>query len=430
MSCTSGYNQTNQTCSQTADQGYSQCTQTQDQGYSQCTQTQDQGYSQCTQTQDQGYSQCTQQADQGYNACSSWGWFSFVCNWVSNIVCVASTWISNIVCVTSTWISNIVCVASTWISNIVCVASTWISNVVCVAWNVVTTFICVAWDVVTSIINVIVETLGSIVSVILNAIAFVVLAFFEIPYVGRFLSWVWNGILSIANFFAGLGDTILGWVGIRPEKRLYLLVINQQDERGNPVATEGDLIAGIATAIQVFRDQANVRVLPVKLFNYKTAASGNEQASDDYISNATSPSTADTLDVNCGSSDLADDIGVAGADFQNMLLTMGFWTGWRRLTGYGAPLCAFSVRSFSGTSDGCSLGPLTDYVMVNFANASVPDTGGVFGKDSILPHELGHACNLFHVGAPNLMASSDPRAINLDAWQIALLRASRHVAYF
>jgi hypothetical protein len=49
---------------------------------------------------------------------------------------------------------------------------------------------------------------------------------------------------------------------------------------------------------------------------------------------------------------------------------------------------------------------------------------------AILPHEMGHACNLWHVDPSNLMAPSDPRAINSDWWRIALLRVSCHVTYF
>lgn len=375
-----------------------------------CLKSRDDGYNQCSRSEDDGYNSCEQSADEGYNSCDSWGIFSFICD----------GW---------TWISNIVCVAWTWISNVVCVAWTWISHIVCLLWSYASALVCGAVDVLAAITNVVATTIEGIVSVVLNALAWVVLFVFQIPVIGRFVNWIWNAALSVAYAVFSAFDVVAALLGILPEKRLRLLVINQEDENGNAIATEADLLAAINLAIRVYREQVNVRVLPVKLFNYRTPFSGDEQASDDYISNVTSKGGASTLDVDCGGGDLTADLGAPGADFQDIMLANGFWTSFRRLIGYGAPICAFAVRKFTGNSDGCSLGPLTDYIMVNFTNSSGPDAPPAFSKDSILPHEMGHCCGLFHVGAPNLMAPSDPRSINLDSWQIAAIRASRHVTY-
>lgn len=361
-------------------------------GYNQTTQ-------QCSQTQDQGYNQCSQTADQGYNSCNSWGWFSWLCDgWV-------------------------------WISNIVCVAWTWISNIVCIAWAAVTVFICVLWDVFTTVVAFVARTLGSILGAILNGIALIAQLAFAIPGLGRVLQGIWNALLTVIWAAAGILDTIAGLLGIRPEKHLYLVVMNQKDEKGNPIASEADMLASIALAIQAYRDDANIRVLPVKLFDYTTPASGNQQASDDYIVNLPSNSTAETLDVNCGTADFTANLGFAGAQFQNLMTLNSFWTNWQRLIGYGAPIIAFSVRSFTGSTDGCSLGPLTDYIMVNFAGAAT-NSQKEPRSSSILPHEMGHACDLWHVDPSNLMQPDDPRTTNLNWWQIALIRSSRHVTYF
>jgi hypothetical protein len=363
-------------------------------GYNQTTQ-------QCTQTKDEGYNQCSQTADQGYNQCSGWGFFSFLCD---------------------AWV---------WVSNIVCVAWTWVSNIVCVVWAAITVFVCVVWDVISTIVLVIVHTIVSILSPILNAIALIIQFFFAIPILGRILNAIWNIILTIVNFVVGIVDTIAGLLGIRPEKHLYLVVMNQKDENGNPIASDADMLASIALTIQAYRDDANVRVLPFKEFDYTTPASKEEQASDDYIVNLSSNSTAETLDVDCGLSDFTANLGFAGSQFQNMMNLSSFWTNWQRLIGYGAPIFAFSVRSFSGSSDGCSMGPLTDYVLVEFTGAATDTvTGQPANSSSILPHEMGHACNLWHVDPANLMQPDNPRATNLSWWQIALVRASRHVTYF
>lgn len=382
MGCIDGYNETSKTCSETADEGYNNCSQT---------------------------------ADEGYNNCQS-SYYN-ECHWYSPWNCIAG------------WF----CSAWTWISNVVCVGWTWISNVVCVAWNIVTTFVCVLWDVVTTIVNVFVTTIESILAPILNAFALVIQFIFAIPIIGRFLSWIWNGITAIIYGVGSIIDVAAWLVGIRPEKRLLLAVFNQLDERRNPVATDQDILAAVQRMIDVFREEANVRVLPVKLFNYRTPASDDQQASNDYIVAISQTGTPQRLDVSCGGANAASDLGFEGSDFQVILTLSGFWSNWRRLIGYGAPLCAFSVRSFTGSSDGCSNGPLDDFVLVNFTGAAADigiPTNGIAGKSTILPHESGHACNLWHVDPSNLMQPNDPRATRLATGQILLLRMSRHVTYF
>ena len=94
-----------------------------------------------------------------------------------------------------------------------------------------------------------------------------------------------------------------------------------------------------------------------------------------------------------------------------------FHATFRRISGYGAPLMVFVVEDLAGFG-GCSLGWLSDYVTVK--TNSLKTTA----------HELGHACNLLHQkDAHNLMHPSSMRLepVTLTAWQIAVLRASRHV---
>jgi phage-related protein len=91
--------------------------------------------------------------------------------------------------------------------------------------------------VVTTLVNAILVTIESILGPILNAIALVIQFIFAIPILGRFLSWVWNIVTAVVYGVASVVDAI-GWlIGIRPEKRLLLLVLNQLDEQRRPVAT-------------------------------------------------------------------------------------------------------------------------------------------------------------------------------------------------
>jgi hypothetical protein len=202
-----------------------------------CLKTKDDGYNKCSQTQENGYSSCSQTSDEGYNSCDSWDPFSFVCD------------------------------AWTWVSNIVCVAWTWISNVVCVAWSYSSAALGFV-DVLSTIVNAVVTTIEGIVSVVLNALAWVVLFVFQIPIIGRLINWIWNVALTVVYTMISAVDVVGTFLGIMPEKRLLLLVMNQEDESSHIIASEKDMLAAINLAIQVYRDQANIRVLPVRLFNY------------------------------------------------------------------------------------------------------------------------------------------------------------------
>jgi hypothetical protein len=357
----------------------------------------------CDKSEDDGYSQCSQKKDEGYNSCDGWGFFSFLCD---------------------AWV---------WVSNIVCVAWTWVSHFVCVAWSIVTLFVCTLWIVITTVVIYVVQTIVGVLSPILNFLGLLVQLIFAIPGLGRFLNAIWNIILTIVYGILGIVDAI-GWlVGIRPEKHLYLVVMSQKDEKGNFVASDADIVASIALAIQTYKDDANIRVQPFKVFDYTNPFSAGEQASDpDFINHMSSNSAGAMLDVDCGLTDLTNDLGFSGGQFQYAMTLSSFWNNWQRLIGYGAPIFAFSVRSFTGTSTGCSLGPLDDYVLVEFTGSSTdnPSGGSPYYLESALPHEMGHACNLGHVDPSNLMQPSDPRTTNLSWWQILLVRASRHATYF
>ena len=79
---------------------------------------------------------------------------------------------------------------------------------------------------------------------------------------------------------------------------------------------------------------------------------------------------------------------------------------------------AVAVKSVEGGKlAGCSLGPLTDYVTVR-ADQPV-----------CLAHELGHACSLLHTQAAANLMNPTCGGVHLSRWQVAVLRASRHVTY-
>jgi hypothetical protein len=207
---------------------------------------------------------------------------------------------------------------------------------------------------------------------------------------------------------------------------MRIVVAIQLDEEGRPVAAQDVILPLLQVAIDTFKGQANVRLIPVGPFVYTSPFQDTPNASADYIYSESNPSDGDTLDVNCGCDLLVDDLGTVGTKFNNKITDDFFFANWRRVLGYGAPVVAFAVRSFkNGHNTGCSVGPLADYVVVNFAAAST----------RTLAHEFGHACNLWHpLGTPdpdNLMTPAEQggEGLTLGTDQIVVLRASRHCTY-
>lgn len=338
------------------------------------------------------HQECSQYRDEGYNSCADYR--SRCCDW---------------------WPCSWACEVVSWF----CYAWYWVSSVVCVAWTWITTAVCVIWDSFTTIVNAVVETIESIVSWVGSAIAFFVELIFAIPYLGRLLKWIWNGILTLVWGLVGIIDVIAGIIGIRPEKKLRLCVVMLNDERGNPVGDPNAVVPHLQAAIEIYRAEANVRVIPAGPFHYTSGFAGDEQASLDWIhGTGRGPSGSGVLDVSCDTPAAGEDLSAIGSNFDVIASTACFYTNFRRVIGYGAPIIVFVIRTIKGSQLGCSLGPLTDYVVIEASNPIC------------VAHEMGHACNLWHVSDnANLMNPGCGRR-NLAWWQVALVRASRHVTYF
>jgi hypothetical protein len=392
-----------------------------------CIKERDEGKDECVAKRDEGYNDCTQKRDDGYNECCDW----WPCSWACDAV---------------TWISNIVCVVWTWVSNIVCVAWEWVKNIVCVLWKYIIKFICVAVDVVTSIFNIIVSALDVVLSFIGGIIAFIVDIITSIPFIGRVIEWILNIVKSLVSAVASLPDSILTLLGIMPEKKLKLLVIIQNDSERKAVVNDVTAVyRDIQYLINTFRSEMNIRVLPTNWFTYNSAFGDTSYGLANFVKTDDGVSSNGTLDVCCDSCAAGDDLTSIGTGFNLMMARLGFSTNARRLIGYGAPVIAFAVRSYTDGKAGCSLGPLSDYVTVKFNETQ---SGGMFPAGPFLPvneltadkaldavtdlaHEVGHCCNLPHYDGQNnnLMNPAPTRTGHLTVWQKILVRSSRHVTY-
>jgi hypothetical protein len=294
----------------------------------------------------------------------------------------------------------------------------WFTDVVGFFGTVITG----AVDAITTVVNFIIEIVESVLGWIVSALAFIVELLFSIPVLGRILKWIWNIVLTVGSVILGLVDFLVGLIGILPEKKLRICVVILRDEMGDLLATRASLVPLLQNAIDIFRREANVRVIPSAPLQFDSGFAGRERATEDWVHTQTrGRNDSSVLDVACDSGAAGEDLLTVGAQFELLASTACFYSNARRVLGYGAPVVVFIVRSVGGTDEsGCSLGPLSDYVTVE-ANRP-PDS-------SVIAHELGHACNLLHVDDRNNLMALGRMDTRLSRLQVAWLRISRHVTY-
>jgi hypothetical protein len=255
---------------------------------------------------------------------------------------------------------------------------------------------------------------GGIIAAVFNAIAAVVDFIFCIPILGRILKWLWNSFLTLIQVILGLLEYALQF---RPTKKLRFGVLILKDEEGNPLTTPEKVYPEVERTREILA-QAGIEIVPTFPPMKKLPEGGMLPESARWIRTAVKPSPTSMLDVSCDSAALIEDLTMPGLHYQYNTIRSFFNTSFRRVFGLGAPITVFMVRDIKKKA-GCSISWLGDYVTLqhNFPIC--------------MAHEIGHACNLLHSDDPeNLMYPKSCRPIDLTPWQIILMRASRHAAYF
>ena len=253
----------------------------------------------------------------------------------------------------------------------------------------VTAIVCVVWEVV----NVVLGAIGLIIGLIL-----------AIPFIGRIISEILNFVTEIIWRVVNLIlDFVLGIFGLDLVKYLRVGVVILRDEKGNAVASESDLDVAFQNAKVIYKNAANMELVLEEIHTV-----GN-------------PSPSNALQMTCDISSWGTDLGTAGSYFEWQSLR--FWTsGISRIIGLSSPIIVFAIRQIDPSStQGCSLGPVTDYVLIE-------------GGDPIcFAHELGHACGLIlpmhHPDSDNLN-NATCGGTKLKSWQRLIVRTSSHATYF
>ena len=191
------------------------------------------------------------------------------------------------------------------------------------------------------------------------------------------------------------------FLGLQATKKLRLQVMILRDEQGVPVIQEAVVAESMRAASQLFLELCNVKLL------------WREPA----IVTLPNPAPTAALDVHCDAEGWKEDFDIAGRYFRQQMAKTAVGT----LTGYACPITVFIVRKMA-VKAGCSLGPLANYVTV---------VGRVMEKSAnsrILAHEVGHACLLLHSEDEDNLMYPIP-GTQLEPWQAAMARNSRHITY-
>ena len=239
-----------------------------------------------------------------------------------------------------------------------------------------------------------------VVHTILDVIGFVVGLIFAIPIIGRLIREIWDILIEFGNRILGIPDLILCIFGVNWAKKLRICVIILRDGKGNRTATPESLQKEIEKAKVIYKNTANVELIVEGIHTVE----------------GSSPSR--NLDVGCNAEGWWEDLWLAGSYYEVTANTKCFDGAARRLTGWAAPVIVFAVRSVTGTTAGCSLGPFSDYVTIEGPNPIC------------LAHEIGHACSLPHLSSDreNLMHPTCG-GTKLRKWQRCVVRNSRHVTF-
>jgi hypothetical protein len=234
-----------------------------------------------------------------------------------------------------------------------------------------------------------------------------------LPYLGRILAWIWSILGTL--FWAGVAvpDGLLSAVGVLAEKRLrvHVMLPPEADDE-----MRAKMLQALQLAAQIYRKQANVRLMPANPWSMQGAFAGPAEPTAAWLA-VGHPDIA-RLDLGCALRAASEDMGCVGGRFAWHALRYHVFGVARRLLGTGAPIIVFGVQSVDGGRlAGCSLGPLTDYVTV------------ATDQPICVAHELGHACNLPHTPTLGNLMYPTCGGVRLTSWQVVLVRLSRHVSY-
>lgn len=252
--------------------------------------------------------------------------------------------------------------------------------------------------------------------------------------VGSFFAEFATLLIEILNRAIGVVDFLLTLLGIMLPKKMRVGIVVLRDAQGNALLADDRLPpADLADQEQKLQDAVDVTKQCLKnqvKVDLRTADGSSSDDAEDFYRILPFPAPTYALDVKCGAGLWGQDFGQTGRYFRRHSSANRPF--------YGSPVTIFVVQDVADKL-GCSLGPLTDWVVVEKAgfNRYTGTSDGVTTRPTTPMHEVGHACGLWHEGPEkvsktprrNLMIKGVPRGIQMNRLQRAIFRNSRHVTF-
>ena len=200
---------------------------------------------------------------------------------------------------------------------------------------------------------------------------------------------------GLHRFLLNIFDSFFGFLNW-PGKKIRLKIFILKDEKDDPVMPVEELTTSIEYAKWLFKKSFNIKLLPHK-------------SDEPFVEILQKLSPREALRVKCNAGAYGEEFKKAG-NFFSANLAAPIYT-----------ITAFVVTDIGG-KQGCCIGPVTDYLTI---------TPGGVKLHSVLAHEIGHCCGLWHMKTKtNFMWVSSTRGEDVTWWQKNLFRASRHVTYW
>jgi hypothetical protein len=213
-----------------------------------------------------------------------------------------------------------------------------------------------------------------------------------------------TAVMAVINVF----DLLFGFFNW-PRKKLTLhVVVLPTLTPANRKIVESDVRLSIAEAERILKERFNVKLRPY---------------AKDYVEFFEGEVPPKALEPSCCGADLLGQEFVSSGEFYAQH-TAG-WVGIPISLRF--PITVFVVNDVQ-CKRGCSNGPLADYVVIGLDGLNV---AGTPLPNSLMMHEMGHACSLWHSGTvSNIMYKDNERGDGSKWFQRNLLRSSRHVTYW
>lgn len=270
-----------------------------------------------------------------------------------------------------------------WVTKTVC-------NLVEVWFRVIKTIVKTVCEVITSLIKIFILIPMTIFLTILRIVCFIV-------------DFVVNWIRIIISIFVGLPEFLLCMLGLNIRKHLHACVTVLAGRDGVPVVSDAQVDTALKEASDIISRRFNVhlhihgrklvQVPPDRLD--VTACDASQLFSSEAI-NLTDDADGTFADVFGCSTDPIDVV--------TELL-------------HGALNIIFIRDIIEGNDVGCHI-PGTDYVIIDQSSSG-----------QVLAHEIGHACDLWHVSDRTNLMNHFVAGDNVRNWQKCIFRRSRFVHY-